>query len=556
MEPPEIQTRIAGCLTENELRIISGQARTLQKRLKMIDELDSDYQVSEIELEMLEEWEDMFPDQSTFETRLRRDGVTREKCKKAVSTHRLEDHESLPAWTEDLKELAAMIDDASVAMIDGLHPSEHLSHPDSHRPFGPLTAAVATYARGQLPPTVINTFGENAIEGMVEWFRDRMETRYLRLLYVEFKTYVAYHDEDLAFADPQEFDDPPTEYYEKFVNLLFDGGFAYLCVEYPVFARLLVEQIRQWVDHLEEFCGRFNADRGALSKWLCGHETLGNVTKLVPLADDTHADGRAVMQLVFESGQSVVYKPRSVDAGQAFYEVLQNLEPYLLVPEFVSPSFLSRDEYGWMEWIEQQHPSDEAAIERYYERVGAIICLSYFMNIKDCQTENYLFSGEHPIILDVETALHPYLDLSRRINADIAPVFDESVLLSLLLPFRVDSENGSRSRPDIPRAICGIATSDEQIVIEGITAANITALNTDVMRVEHNPPLVDRSDSVPTVSGESYLPKTYVDTIAKGFRSTYTTIIRLRDEGRLSDEIGFPDIFKSVENRFIFRDTT
>ena len=67
---------------------------------------------------------------------------------------------------------------------------------------------------------------------------------------------------------------------------------------------------------------------------------------------------------------------------------------------------LNRDGYGWVEYVEYQPCSDETAVERFYQRAGMLLCSIYVLRGNDCHHENLIASGEHLVLIDMETLLH------------------------------------------------------------------------------------------------------------------------------------------------------
>ncbi|NEU57840.1 type 2 lanthipeptide synthetase LanM family protein [Halorussus sp. MSC15.2] len=543
-------------------RVLAGRARTLHERLADPDALEpTGRDESEVE-ELLEEWRERFPDDEAFSQRLDRLEVTEDVCRESIRSEKLAEDEPLPEWVERLEELVGVVqefdpDDLPESFGPDRGSNGELGDErERERRFAELSAAVAAYARDRLPEDPVrDALSAEAIGTMAEWLRNRFESWFLRVLYVEFKTFVASHDRELAFADPDEFDEPPTEYYEQFVNHLFTGGLAELCQRYPVFARLLATQIRQWDEHLREFSRRLRADRDRLADEFGVTGELGAVTTLEPLADDTHGDGRAVMRIAFDSGVTVAYKPRSVTAGETFYRILDRLNDYLSVPDFETPTYVAGDGYGWMEWVERDDCADREAVERYYQRAGALVCVAYFLEFRDCQIENLVTAGEHPTLVDAETVLHPYVGSHRRPSrTGVGALRDDSVLLTLLLPYGVRNASADLDF-EMLKATSGIAVSGEEVEREGSSYPRIVAADTDVMSVVEESPSVDRSENVPTVDGEPHSPDEYLDTIVDGFETTYETVLELHDDGRLADEIGLLDAFESVENRVVYRPT-
>ena len=536
---------MSAVFSPDQRREIAGRARTLHDRLDgPPNEPGEDPPFSPDEL--LSTWRDRFPDDDAFAARLDREGLSETEIREQVVATRWPADEPLPDWIDDLAALVEYVeatDDGPVAVGQA---SDDRPTVPADVPFAELVARIVGFASDRLPETVPG----DAAGPLIEWFGRRCKVLATRALYVEFKSFVSHHDPDLARADPDEFADPPTALYEAFVDAMVQGGVRDLCLEYPVLARQLVEVTDQWVEATTELVRRIEADRRALADRF-GVE--GPVTRLEPLANDTHARGRTPVRVEFETG-SVVYKPRPVDSGVVLYEVLDRLAAHL--PWSVDPPrYLPRPDYGWMEPVEYADPHDEAAVAGFYERAGMLLCAAYVLGLTDCQFENVVVDGERPAILDAETAFHAYLDpTARTIPAGVAEWSTRSVLSTSMLPWTIGDPRG----PDVEDERAPVAAfGDEsgELELSGYPRPRVRAVNTDVMAVEAEDPTIDRSENVPTVDGEDHLPGEYVDEMVRGFERTYETVQRLRDEGRFRSEVVDEGALDGVETRLVYRGT-
>ena len=69
---------------------------------------------------------------------------------------------------------------------------------------------------------------------------------------------------------------------------------------------------------------------------------------------------------------------------------------------------LDRHTHGWVECAEPAPCADRAAVTRYYQRAGALMCLAYVLQGSDCHAENLIAAGEDPVLVDCETLLDPW----------------------------------------------------------------------------------------------------------------------------------------------------
>ena len=525
-------------------RLLAGRALTVPERLARLDELETGGHDDEAVEALLSEWREQFSSASAFRAWLSRLDADETDCRQAIRADRLAPSTTLPEWVERLDALVADATDQTASQaetrdwLQGSEPPEVM--------FPALSARLAAVVVDRLSESVRSELPDTVVRDTAEWFRERFHRRFDRVLFVEFKKFVAAHDRDLAFANPEEFTNPPTKYYEQFQTYLFEeGGLADVCVEYPVFGRLLATQSAQWVAYLTELTDRLRADRAALAGRFGGGE-LGALASVEPLADDTHGDGRAVTKLSFDCGTTVVYKPRPVEAGERFYRLLTDLGEHLSVPPFTAPAYLDRESYGWMEWVPDEDCTDEAAVERYYERAGALVAVAYLTEFTDCHHENLVAAGEQPTLVDAETIFHPRFTPDKRPAGDgAAGARQQSVVLSALVPRKFNDNDV------LGTATAGIAVGADPTPVPGVTTPRLVAAGSDVVDVSEVPGEIEPEANIPTIDGEPALPGAYADEIVAGFRETYKTLVALTDRG----EIDLGARFADTDNRLVYRPT-
>ncbi|WP_276301181.1 type 2 lanthipeptide synthetase LanM family protein [Halorussus lipolyticus] len=531
---------MSSVFTEEQRREIAGRARTLAERLD--GPANSSGSSPPIDPEsVLDEWRSQFPDEESFRARLEHDGLTEEAVREHIAATRWPADEALPEWLDTVSALVRHV------QTKGPDRWESVETPDE-MPFRELLAAVASFACERLSDAVVPTAATSSLEAQLV---ERLETRCVRAMYVEFKSFVEVHDAELAATSFDSLTEYPTEYYEQFVAAMFDGGFRNLCLEYPVLARQLATLLDNWRSAVEELCRRLRDDRDALRQRF---DLAGDVTDLDPLTTDTHAGGRVPVLVSFEEG-SVVYKPRPVGGESVFYTVLDRLDDHLSTPDFERPSLLEREGYGWMERVEYRDLPGASAADRYYERAGALTCLAYALNFTDCHYENLLIDGEVPTLLDGETVFHPHVDSEAKpFETEASAVVDRSVLLSVLLPFSTGDPREARGGRFADK-VAGLGSDSEETPLPGLSRPTIEAVNTDVMSVEMESVTVDPSTNTASVDGEDLPPEDHADALIRGFEETYETIRELHDEGRFLSEVVPHELVEEVETRLLYRST-
>lgn len=524
-------------LTETERRRLAGRARTLQERLERPG--DDAWTVEDPE-EWLDEWAERLGGSDALDERLARAGLTESECRRRIRANGWPESEPLPEWVERIDRLLGYVAESEPAGGDAA-PSEGDENEDEEVPFVDLLAIVVEYANDRLGESVpTHHLSEGARDDLDGWLLERLRKLCSHSLFIEFKTFLAERDRDLAFADDPEMPDEPRRYYDSFVRSLFEGGLAPFLFEHAFLARLLDRLVEQWVEAVAEFCERLDADWSALESIVGPRD---RVTGLEPLGDP-HGGGRVVFGVTFDSGEKVAYKPRDVGIETTFYEFVDWATEDEALPDLVTPACLDRGSYGWMEWMPAEECDDREQVADYYRRAGALICLLYALNFTDGHLENVLAAGDQPVIVDVETLIEPSIRPERMtIDTPIAAEFETSVLRTYLFPMNLpNSEFGD---------ISGFGT--QRADASGPDLQTFTDVNTDVMEMEYQRPPAMEGENLPRVDGEVVEPDEHWPEIADGFEVAYRALLSRKDE--LLESGGLLDSFRETDVRYLHRNT-
>lgn len=226
--------------------------------------------------------------------------------------------------------------------------------------------------------------------------------------------------------------------YNEFVGQATASGLREIFEDYPVLARVAATAYGQTLQYVDELLHRFAADRGAIIAQLCDDCELGAIDDVRFGISDRHNDGRGVAILHFSSGIRIVYKPRHVGVDVAWRALLTWLEQQgaPILPD--APRVLDRGHYGWFSYIESAPCRDAGDAVRYYRRAGALLCLVTMLRGTDCHLENIIASADRPVLVDLETLLHPRLRLADVISSSVLKEatrkLANSVLATGLLP--------------------------------------------------------------------------------------------------------------------------
>lgn len=196
-----------------------------------------------------------------------------------------------------------------------------------------------------------------------------------------------------------------NEQYQTLVKDLKTGKLLSFFQKYSVLARLMATAMDLWVEETAEFLQRLASDLPTIQQTF--QEDTGQVVAIQLELSDSHNRGRSVMALTFASGLKLIYKPRSLALEAVYFHLLGWCNQQEVLLPFKLLKVINCTTHGWMEYGSHLPCEDEAAAQRYYQRAGMLLCLLYVLQGNDCHQENLIASGEHPVLVDLETLLQP-----------------------------------------------------------------------------------------------------------------------------------------------------
>ncbi|MCP3100113.1 type 2 lantipeptide synthetase LanM family protein [Myxococcus sp. K15C18031901] len=339
----------------------------------------------------------------------------------------------------------------------------------------------------------------------------------------------------------------PPERFQFFVRRLRTPEvLAALYREYPVLARQLVTRVGLWVDTGLEFLERLCADWTEVRP-LLGAAEPGPLTELKAGMGDVHRGGRSVMRATFASGQHVIYKPRSLQTDHHFHALLEWVNAKGISAPFPRVPHVEREGHGWVQYVEALPCADEAQVRRFYQRQGGYLALLYLLEGTDFHFENVIARGEEPILVDLESLLHPPLRLSEQ--SDLLLREQEmfaSVLRVGLLPGRA-WEDARSAGVDIS----GMGNPEGQAGNRNAPA--VEGAGTDQLHYTRKPRAFRRGLNRPTLQGMDVDLFRYQDSVVRGFTEVYELLRAHRDT--LVRDWGLLERFARVEVRTLLRPT-
>ncbi|MFR9797728.1 type 2 lanthipeptide synthetase LanM family protein [Streptomyces sp. MS06] len=320
-------------------------------------------------------------------------------------------------------------------------------------------------------------------------------------------------------------------------------GLHALVTEYPVLARLLAQCCDQAVDAWAEMLRRLAADRTELVDRLLGGTDPGRLVRVDPGAGDRHQRGRAVAVLHFEHGARVVLKPRPVAVHGHFNDTVRWLNTRLTGLDLRTLAVLERPGYGWVEYAEAAPCTGPAEVGRFYWRLGALLALIHALGATDMHFENLIACADQPVLVDLETLLHPVLPGPAHDDPAQA-LLTASVARTALLPFFMVGEHGALD-------VSGLGGDRDTPLPDEVTGWS--APGTDEMHLVRTVGMFRGSANRPRLRDAEADPAVHTESLVAGFRAAYDVIVGNRSE--LTRHDGLLSRFAQDVTRAVLRPT-
>lgn len=495
-------------------------------------------------------------DQDKFEKRLTWDGLTLSTVRRALGLVSLTDERNLPPWLETLSEAIKASDLISVETIEkGAVEEYRYLNFQKPVPFEEIFLPFIYVAKQKLTSQVSDSYHLLSEEAYAT-----LERSLLRLLAgycspiveLKFSAFRASRQSPLNRLLGQFNNSHSKDQYNAFIKeMLKERGLLSFFQEYPVLARLVATAVDFWVDAIGEFLLRLASDWSEIQQTFQTGAELGQVVAIKSSLSDPHNQGRSVIALNFTSGLKLIYKPRNLGMEEAYFKLLAWFNQQGVPLPFKLLKVINHSTYGWVEFVESLPCEDKQEVQRYYERIGMLLCVLYALKANDCHFENLIACGEHPVLVDMETLMHHQVwekeDLRKYSAAPLLAnqqLFQDSVLRSGLLPQWISGPDGQGAFD-----LSGLGGHSEQETSYCVLKWN--NINTDDMSLGYEFAKIPLRANVPSQKGVTLSPNDYVEELVDGFQQMYRFLVGHREALLASDSPLATLAHQQV--RFIFR---
>lgn len=418
--------------------------------------------------------------------------------------------------------------------------NEIISKELANLPFGKAIAPWIVVARSYLlkriehfPPNLTKTAQASLEQELIELWSKICTPAFVTQMHL------ARYAEKLSGETSEErYDAYITEflYHKATLKALFQ--------EYPLMEERVYLALVLWVDKIAVFFNRLSADSKDLQTRFGQGSSLTKIHTIKFGLSDPHNGNSSVYELIFDSGRSIFYKPKSLGIDATFTDFLSELIQLGLKPDLRGYQVWDRGSYGWSEKVECKHCLSEVDVEEYYKRAGSLLCLLYLLGGTDIHYENLIANGAYPVIIDLESLLHPQL---LHWNLDTFPEeWQHSVMRVGMLPNFMFGEMGLKGID-----ISALGSVGGQKIPSFIPFWKQS--NTDLMHLAYVQPVSEDAKNQVRLQGTNCKIGDYVEPFIASFKTTYEFLQDHRD--LLLKKNGWLDKLSRYPVRYICRPT-
>lgn len=333
-----------------------------------------------------------------------------------------------------------------------------------------------------------------------------------------------------------------THIYDAFRKSVCSGGGAAFYREYPVLRRLVPLILRRWSENAREILEAFHRDRQEIDT-LNGSTSPSSIASIGLGLSDPHHGRKTVAIITLTSGGRVVFKPRPISSEVAFMGILAFLNQQAGHQLFRTMRVLARPSYGWCEYVAHSAVKSDDEARLLYRRTGALLAVLYAFRTTDCHAENLMTVDGYPMMIDLETLMHPDYDLMFEGGSEgfaPSPLYQSVVRIGLL--------------PWIPMGSGDIDLSALGFNGEAVPSseARYENLGTDTMQLVSTP-LPLRMAGLQPPFPRQLDRGAIVECLQEGFLEGYELVRAARDEFLLNHAL--VSLMRTCETRFVPRNT-
>ena len=333
------------------------------------------------------------------------------------------------------------------------------------------------------------------------------------------------------------------ERYKYYISILDTDDFHdYLNKKYPVLHELILSKIKNTAHFIKNIENNYLKNIEIIRKKFNISNT--EIKDIFLGQGDMHNEGQTVAIIQGENWK-LVYKPHDL-LNDEIYEMFLNMinKTKHLKLNLIHLKYLTFEDHGWQEYIENKECKETNQISNYYYRLGSHLAILFFLNSTDMHYENIIANGEYPIFIDTETLVNNGNITKEMLEKPELLTLFNSILYTSILP------NNNPLDPldvDMSGYLGGRKTSKrfKTFVYENLQTDELIIRKKDTQ-------LKPGLKNFPKLNGINTDPILFLEDLINGFDETYDALIECKDTIK---EIIDSKIMKKTKQRQLMRHT-
>lgn len=319
--------------------------------------------------------------------------------------------------------------------------------------------------------------------------------------------------------------DTKEERGEYFLNVLLkDNNYRReVYTNYPELSRILDVKVKQNIKYILKIVNDTSKEINNIEKHLNKGNSLGKIKTIVLGEGDTHNNGTTVAKLIFDTDKIVIYKPHNLTIDKKYFDFIQWINNISIgkAGNLRACKVHTIEDAGWSEYIEHKACDTEENVKDFYYKTGKLLFIVHSLNGNDMHNENVIACGDNPILVDLETLIHPEINGNQLSESAVEIAYkelSESVSNTHFLPSRVVNYKNNKVIE-----IGGMGGKEEQEA--PFKSKKIIGYGTDEVKVVREYGMLHPKNNNPTYDGKTINSKEYVQDIISGFKDTYRWVL-------------------------------
>lgn len=237
---------------------------------------------------------------------------------------------------------------------------------------------------------------------------------------------------------------------------------------------------------------------------------------------DSHNNGKSVLVFLVNDTHKMVYKPHTLQPDLQLEEFYSWINAHSQIQEKMHIcKTIDCGNYGWQEFVKASECNSEEEVQKYYYRIGVLLCLFYAIGTQDIHCENLILQGGMPIVIDNESLFSNTFASQK--NENIVSIYCEtmkrSVYSSIIIP-----QNIQGSLFDIDLSVLGEQSEKKSHRLKGVTIIETGTSNIQMKEIFATSGNTKQRKATVFCKGRIVLAADYLDYVINGFKDIYQII--------------------------------